>query len=163
MGQIMKELKKDQLYLLLRDRILSGELPHGFRFPPEGEYCRELKVGRVTLRSALEQLQRDRLIKRIPRRGTFVNLPPRKENCILIVHSINLSAWNPAYWILAGMENKIRREHTAVPCFRRIIFCPDLFPAAGMNRSIRKWQKRWKSRIFFPIARPITLEPNGPG
>lgn len=100
----MPELKKNQLYLSLRQKILSGELPDRHRLPPEEIFCRSLNVGRVTLRSALEQLAKDRLVVRIPRRGTFVCNPGAPENTVLVVHPMNDSVWGPAFSILPGIE-----------------------------------------------------------
>ena len=119
----MDELKKNVLYLNLREKILSGELADGFRLPPEAQFCRELKVGRVTLRSALEQLARDRLVIRTPRRGTFIRNPRAPENTILIIHTMNASVWTPADSILPGVEavaarHGVKTEH----CFIEILW-----------------------------------------
>jgi len=65
-----------QVYELIRQRISSGEYHPGALIPSENELCRELKVSRVTLREGLRQLAQDRLLVKVPGKGTFVGLEP---------------------------------------------------------------------------------------
>ena len=55
-------LKKDNLYQELRQEILSGHYAPESRLPNELDFCRQLGVGKVTLRSALERLEKDGLV-----------------------------------------------------------------------------------------------------
>jgi GntR family transcriptional regulator len=67
-----------QIYELIRHRIGSGEYRQGGQIPSENELCRELQVSRVTLREGLRQLAQDRLLVKVPGKGTFVGLEPAK-------------------------------------------------------------------------------------
>jgi GntR family transcriptional regulator len=55
--------------------IDSGRLPAGSQLPPERELGERFGVSRVTVRSALADLERRGLIDRQPGRGTFVASP----------------------------------------------------------------------------------------
>lgn len=61
-----------QVYLLLRDEILNGRLAAGAQLPPEKELATKRGVSRVTIRRALERLEREGLIRRSQGQGTFV-------------------------------------------------------------------------------------------
>jgi GntR family transcriptional regulator len=64
--------KARRIYLLLRERILNGELEPGARLPGELAIAAEFKISRVTVRRALDTLAGDGLIDRRPGSGTFV-------------------------------------------------------------------------------------------
>ncbi|MHB0867982.1 MAG: GntR family transcriptional regulator [Chloroflexota bacterium] len=63
----------------LRHRILDGAYQPGERIGTEMEMCEQFRVSRITVRQALEELERERLIVRRRARGTFVSqqLPER--------------------------------------------------------------------------------------
>lgn len=65
--------KTHRLYLLLKDRIMSGAFQPGHRLPSEPSLAAAHGLSRVTIRRALDGLSRDGLIKRQPGAGTFVN------------------------------------------------------------------------------------------
>lgn len=67
-----------QIYELIRHRIGAGEYQQGHQIPSENELCRELQVSRVTLRESLRQLAHDKLLVKVPGKGTFVGLEPVK-------------------------------------------------------------------------------------
>jgi GntR family transcriptional regulator len=66
------EAKAKQVYLVLRDRILSGAIGFGARLPTELELAEFHGVSRVTVRRALGELARERLIERRRSAGTRV-------------------------------------------------------------------------------------------
>jgi GntR family transcriptional regulator len=66
------EAKAKQVYLVLRDRILSGAAEFGSRLPTENELAEFHGVSRVTIRRALGELARERLIERRRSAGTRV-------------------------------------------------------------------------------------------
>lgn len=70
------EAKAKQVYLILRDRILSGALGHGAKLPTEHELAAYYDVSRVTVRRALGELARERFIERRPSAGTRVVYRP---------------------------------------------------------------------------------------
>lgn len=70
------EAKAKRVYLVLRDRILSGAVGFGTRLPTENELARYHDVSRVTVRRALGELARERLIERRPTAGTRVTYRP---------------------------------------------------------------------------------------
>jgi len=63
---------------LIRHRIAKGEYAPGSQIPSENELCRELNVSRVTLRYALRELVRDRMLVKLQGKGTFVSADPPK-------------------------------------------------------------------------------------
>lgn len=67
--------KTHRLYLLLKERILSGALPAGERLPGEPSLAATHGLSRVTVRRALDGLARDGLVTRLPGAGTFVSEP----------------------------------------------------------------------------------------
>src|SRR6516164_10397561 len=66
------EAKAKQVYLILRDRILSGALGFGAKLPTENELADYYAVSRVTVRRALGELARERFIERRRSAGTRV-------------------------------------------------------------------------------------------
>jgi GntR family transcriptional regulator len=70
------EAKAKQVYLVLRDRILSGAVSFGARLPNENELAEFHGVSRVTVRRALGELARERLIERRRSAGTRVIYRP---------------------------------------------------------------------------------------
>ena len=66
----------EPLYLLIADRlrraIADGTYPPSSVLPPETELASTLQVSRPTVRHALQVLIQERLIERVPGRGTFV-------------------------------------------------------------------------------------------
>jgi GntR family transcriptional regulator len=61
-----------QVYLVLRDLLLAGTYQAGEQLPIEPELARQFGVSRITLRRAVQDLQRDGHVERIQGRGTFV-------------------------------------------------------------------------------------------
>lgn len=70
------EAKAKQVYLVLRDRILSGAAGFGAKLPTENELAEFHGVSRVTVRRALGELERERLIERRRSAGTRVIYRP---------------------------------------------------------------------------------------
>jgi len=70
------EAKAKQVYLVLRDRILSGAMAYGTRLSTENELAETHGVSRVTVRRALGELARERLIERRRSAGTRVIYRP---------------------------------------------------------------------------------------
>jgi GntR family transcriptional regulator len=67
-----------QIQHLIRHRIVKGEYAPGAQIPSESELCRALHVSRVTLRDALRELVRERLLVKVQGKGTFVSAEPPK-------------------------------------------------------------------------------------
>lgn len=61
-----------QIYLILRDKILSAEYAHGTVLPGEFELADRYNVSRITVKRALDELAADGLVMRERGRGTTV-------------------------------------------------------------------------------------------
>ncbi len=72
----LSEAKARQVYLVLRDRIVSGALSLGMRLPNENDLAQAHRVSRVTVRRALAELERESLIDRRRSAGTRVIYRP---------------------------------------------------------------------------------------
>jgi len=59
--------------MLLRRKVLGGEVGHGEQLRPELELCREINLSRTTVRKAIACLVNEGLLVRYRGRGTFVN------------------------------------------------------------------------------------------
>ncbi len=64
-----------QIREALRDRILDGSLRAHDRLPSESELIDEFGVSRITVRRALGDLEGERVIFRLPGKGSFVSKP----------------------------------------------------------------------------------------
>lgn len=65
-------LKTRRIYLLLKDRIVSGGLKRGDKLPSEFALAQEFEVSRITVRQALDLLVSEGLVQKRPGSGTFV-------------------------------------------------------------------------------------------
>ena len=80
----------DTLAERIRSMIVSGELPEGYEFPKEEEFCKQLGVGRSTLREAFKVLNASGYIKRVKGHGTVVNKISSIFESAPIVESLRL-------------------------------------------------------------------------
>ena len=105
--------KKDIIFGNLKREIVSGGYPAGYKFPSEPVMAKELNVGRITLRSALELLERTGLIIRVPGKGTFVSSKEERskdEKRILILFDETSNALeSPSKYIIPAFEKACER------------------------------------------------------
>lgn len=64
--------RSDHIVTLLRERLRQSDVISGSRLPPERDLAAELDVSRRVLREALQVLEHEGLIQRVPGRGTVV-------------------------------------------------------------------------------------------
>jgi GntR family transcriptional regulator len=76
-----------QLYRTLVNLINRGDVKPGERLPTENELMDTYSVSRSTARRALDDLRREKLVERLPGRGTFV-AAPRLQATIPHLHSV---------------------------------------------------------------------------
>lgn len=69
-----------QIEKILRDQVLSHQIPVGSQLPTEMDLCEKFQVSRATVRRALQSLESDGLIKCEQGRGTTVL--PRHLECL---------------------------------------------------------------------------------
>lgn len=62
-----------QIFLVIRDRILSGTYRSGESLPSEQELSEQFHVSRITMRTAMANLQANGLVERRQGVGTFVS------------------------------------------------------------------------------------------
>ena len=74
-----------QLYQLLRNKILAGEWHPDEMLPSEADLIAQYQVSRATVRQALDELVSDGLIYRKQGRGTFVAPPTVEQGLVRIV------------------------------------------------------------------------------
>ena len=72
-GRATGSSAREQVYLALRDAIVSAELEPGRRLS-ENELAERLGVSRTPIREALVHLREERLVAIVPQLGTFVTL-----------------------------------------------------------------------------------------
>jgi DNA-binding GntR family transcriptional regulator len=94
----------------LRRRMMSGSLPPGTRIP-EARLAIELNVSRGTMREALRQLRRERLITWEPRRSPYVRRMTTSE--IEDVYEVRELLEGGAIRILAGLRPRDRDRAVA--------------------------------------------------
>jgi GntR family transcriptional regulator, histidine utilization repressor len=91
----------------IRDRILSGEWPPGYRIPFEHELTVVYGCSRMTVNKALSQLAKAGLIERRRRSGSFVRRP-QLQSAILEIHDIKAEV--DALGLPYGYELVARRQ-----------------------------------------------------
>lgn len=67
---------RDQAYQSIRKKMLMGRLSAGSHIS-EPKLAKMLGIGRTPVREAIQQLQVEGLVERVPRRGTVVRVPKR--------------------------------------------------------------------------------------
>lgn len=80
-----KEKLYVQIYSIFLEKIENGEWPAGAQIPPEDELCRIYDVSKVTVREAIQELVRERYLKRLQGKGTFVTLSEPHQGIIMRV------------------------------------------------------------------------------
>lgn len=69
------QLKED-----IKGKISSGEWKTEYKLPPERELCQLYGVSRITVRQALDEIEREGYIKRKQGKGTFVSVPKLEQD-----------------------------------------------------------------------------------
>src|SRR5215212_1671766 len=88
---------RDQVYVALREAIVSAELEPGRRLS-ENELADALGVSRTPVREALVRLRDERLVAIVPQLGTFVTLisPEAVADAAFVREALECSATRPS-------------------------------------------------------------------
>lgn len=166
--QIRRETLGSQMYDLLRDRILSGELPGGAHIA-QNALSEEMGISRIPIRDALQRLESDGLVSG-DEIGRYTVVPFTAEDAEEIyairrklepfaieVAAVKLSDSGLARLkalhadlTQAARERDLRR-YTAL----NVEFHTAIYEASGMRRLVRIIRALWRG---VPQMTPIVLE-----
>lgn len=104
------ERKKDVVYEHLKREILGKFLYPGSRLPREVELAKRLGVGQVTLRSALARLEAEKLVERMPGKGTFVTDILERNTFMLVLPDGAESLETPSRYVAVGIDEAARQR-----------------------------------------------------
>ncbi|MFA7231973.1 MAG: GntR family transcriptional regulator, partial [Victivallaceae bacterium] len=99
-------LKKDSVYNQLRQTIRSGKLKPDDKLPGELQLANDYNISRVTLRSALQKLEQEKLIVKVNGKGTFVSKNIFNGRFLAISPSV-ADVTEPMQYILPGIKNRL--------------------------------------------------------
>ena len=123
-NNIKLDIKKPEpLYHMVKKKVVemvrNGDLKHGDRLPPEEEIAKQNNISRGTVRMALEDLAREGIIKRYPKRGTFINLEKSNIFIKIAILSLTISVgrketdfYRNELW--GGIEEGVIKEGTGI-------------------------------------------------
>jgi GntR family transcriptional regulator len=121
-----------QLYLILRERIRTGELPRNSLLPGEQELTGLFNVSRITVKRALNELVADGLISRHRGRGSIVTAAP----IMPVVRGSFFSLMESLKQM--GVETEVKLlEALYVPAGPAVAQLLEIDPEASVQRAVR--------------------------
>jgi GntR family transcriptional regulator len=158
MSESLPISKYHQVYLVLREQLQEGRFAQGL--PGEIELARQFKVGRITVRRALEHLSREGLIVREVGRGTR---PTTRAEQVDRRGAPAHSARSPVSRLHGLLENIVsasRSTTVRVLQWRRVQASADLAEALGVadGAPLRKAVRR-RSSESGPVSLITTYVP----
>lgn len=140
----------------LRQNILERDTGNTSKLPSEEQLAKELNVSRVTIRSALKDLEQEGLVLRIHGKGTFINPEARRIQANLGAMAefsavIQQNGYDPKMKLLS-----VRTEAAT----EKLAKCLNMFPGAELIRVEKLYYAdkhpvilsvAWMSRQLFPI------------
>lgn len=136
-----------QIAALLRKRLMAGEWRLGDRVPTLEEFMQEYGVSRVTVRTALADLEKEGLIDRGRGRGTFVSRDISEDHWLIL----------PTDW--QGLVAHIEQLNARVQALSSGERMPVLQPGDG-RAADRYWgstRVNWSEQLPYSLAQ-IYLE-----
>ena len=100
-------MKKDQVFNILKSRIIRGEYPSGHKLPGEPELAASLGVSRITLRAALQMLRDNGMISIRNRSGSYVLERSGSKKYLVVVAGEDIDN------ISQGVTHKSSEPHTS--------------------------------------------------
>ena len=120
-----------KVYLLLKQRLASGEYAHDEPMPGENALAAEYGVSRLTIRRSLETLEDEGLIRRRQGRGTFAE-PPTAAG-----HAADIDALM-AHLDRMGMQTQVRLlDLQVVPASTQVAERLELAAGDPVSRAVR--------------------------
>ncbi|WP_050641456.1 MULTISPECIES: GntR family transcriptional regulator [Clostridia] len=180
MGEVNKKIDHKsmvpmykQIINILNDKIASGELKPGDKLPSEAELVETYQVSRITIRSAISELEDLGLIVRSRGKGTFV--ASKKElysadDRIGFTHSCQQEgktartevlevSW--VYPTLSDVEFLMVEEDTTILCTKRLRYVdgvPTMIETNHYNSKFAFLEKEDLSQSLFDILRKHKIE-----
>jgi len=129
----------DQVYLALREAIVSAELTPGLKLS-ENELAGELGVSRTPVREALARLRDERLVAIVPQLGTFVTLisPRAVADAAFVREALECAA-------VARPVSRIGDEQADE--LRRNLGAQERARASGDERAFDRWDEEFHRRL----------------
>jgi GntR family transcriptional regulator len=121
-----------RVYLVLRQQVEEGRFDPAVKMPGEHELAADYRVSRITVRRALEMLERDGLIRRRRGAGTYASPPgpaqPQRDNLRGLLENL----------LAMGLRTKVRLlEFDYVPATAEVAGLLDVPPGASVLRAVR--------------------------
>ncbi len=121
-----------RVYLVLRQQVEEGRFDPAVKMPGEHEFAADFRVSRITVRRALEMLERDGLIRRKRGAGTYARAPgaaaPQRDNLRGLLENL----------LTMGLRTQVRLlEFDYVPATAEVAGLLGVVPGASVLRAVR--------------------------
>ncbi len=114
-------MENDRLYLSLKNRlcamIYTGIYKEGENIPPERVLAERLELSRVTVRKALDLLEKDQIIERVQGSGTQIKLRKKGYRGNLDLIALVAPAQNPFFAAFIDSFQKEANQHDSLVLF----------------------------------------------
>ena len=137
-----KEVRHQQFYLEVLNKIKSGELKQGEKLPAERTLCDMYNISRTTVREALRNLEVEGYIERKQGSGNFVKIKPLEQKLEKLYTLRNMfveQGIKHEVQLLEYKEMKCSQEvadQLQIPVHDEIIYIVRVFLAAGVPYTI---------------------------
>lgn len=142
--------KTEQVEQRVRRAITEGKYSHGTQLPTEKSLMKMFGVGRVTVRTAIDALEADGLLRRRRGSGTYVNYPAAKTEIGIVGNVLDMKVTGGDFQTMVLRE---LQHHIRETSFRPVLH----FGCGATTEEYRKSLKLFESGMLYHTAGVIGL------
>jgi len=141
----------------LRQAIMEGGYAHGEKLPAERQLASAYGASRTTIRTALDQLETERLVSRRVGAGTFVNFRPQGDTEDIAELTSPLELIEVRLGIEPNMVRLAVLNATARDIERLAAAMARMEPSSGDSESFTLWDEEFHQLIAEATRNPLMV------
>jgi DNA-binding FadR family transcriptional regulator len=141
----------------LRQAIIEGGYAHGEKLPAERQLASAYGASRTTIRTALDQLETERLVSRRVGAGTFVNFRPQGDTEDIAELTSPLELIEVRLGIEPNMVRLAVLNATARDIERLAAAMARMEPSSGDSESFTLWDEEFHQLIAEATRNPLMV------
>jgi DNA-binding FadR family transcriptional regulator len=141
----------------LRQAIIEGGYAHGEKLPAERQLASAYGASRTTIRTALDQLETERLVSRRVGAGTFVNFHPQGDTEDIAELTSPLELIEVRLGIEPNMVRLAVLNATARDIERLAAAMARMEPSSGDSESFTLWDEEFHQLIAEATRNPLMV------